>query len=388
MIIIFISNLIISFLIAIFFNHKIKKELDIASKKVLSPYRFYGYSSAIIYKITMILFLISVSIFNIHTEEIIFYNTICTIITCIILFKVINRNFNSREFCDNTLKILISFIAIIAAVLTIGIIYLIVFKSVDFFKIVNINDFLLKSEWLPDNSNPENSFGILSILKGTVYLFFITIVIAAPVSLMSSIAILFYSGHPNIIRSIFNTMASIPSIVYGFIAIVVLSPIIMNFSFYLEIDSESENTLTAIIAMIMMILPFLISSSIEVLKSFPKTSIEAAFGLGISLSETIRKIILPASIKNLLVIYIIAISRVIGETMIVSMALGMNAGFSFNLLKSITTFTIQIVSAVTGDSDFNSPTFLSAFAISALLLIFTSALNSLAYNLSKNTRKK
>ena len=367
-------NILFGFLLKFLVEKNINNDAQVSSKIILSPARFYGYIP--LYSILAFTFVFCSTLYicNIEIVTAIALDTSVITLISFLCLRYITRALNARLIHDFIVRSCFLLIASFAVIATLGIIAIVLIKSVQFFKLIPMHKFLMGYEWFPEDAT-EDSFGILKLFQGTMYMVLLTMLFAVPLSVLSSARIYFFSRHPKIIKSIFDTMSSVPSIVYGFIAIVIISPFVTDIAKFFEIDAESENTISAVIAITLMILPFLISMSIEVFKNFPKTFIDASLGLGLSNQETVRTIVVPAVMPNLLAIYIIAITRIIGETMIVTMSLGMNAAFSANPLKSVTTFTVQIVAAVTGDNDFASPVFLSAFAISIVLICFTSILN-------------
>ncbi|AAV86338.1 phosphate ABC transporter permease [Anaplasma marginale str. Dawn] len=265
------------------------------------------------------------------------------------------------------------------------------FKSKLFFAEVPLADFLLGTTWNPDsqviNGKPAGSFGILPLLSGTLLIVIVAITVALPLGLLSAIYVSEYSDKR--VRRTFNTLlevlCGIPTVVYGYFAVVFLSPNIRSFAEFCGFNAQSENSLTAGLTIGIMILPFVTLLTENALRSVPKILRYGSMALGATRAETTWNIVIPYALPDICSSVILAISRVIGETMIVLMAAGVTANFTFNPLHSVTTITVQIATILTGDQNFQSVHTSSAYALALTLFVITWALNLVAAYITRRT---
>ncbi|WP_447581898.1 phosphate ABC transporter permease subunit PstC [Anaplasma marginale] len=265
------------------------------------------------------------------------------------------------------------------------------FKSKLFFTEVPLADFLLGTTWNPDsqviNGKPAGSFGILPLLSGTLLIVIVAITVALPLGLLSAIYVSEYSDKR--VRRTFNTLlevlCGIPTVVYGYFAVVFLSPNIRSFAEFCGFNAQSENSLTAGLTIGIMILPFVTLLTENALRSVPKILRYGSMALGATRAETTWNIVIPYALPDICSSVILAISRVIGETMIVLMAAGVTANFTFNPLHSVTTITVQIATILTGDQNFQSVHTSSAYALALTLFVITWALNLVAAYITRRT---
>ena len=265
------------------------------------------------------------------------------------------------------------------------------FKSKLFFTEVPLADFLLGTTWNPDsqviNGKLAGSFGILPLLSGTLLIVIVAITVALPLSLLSAIYVSEYSDKR--VRRTFNTLlevlCGIPTVVYGYFAVVFLSPNIRSFAEFCGFNAQSENSLTAGLTIGIMILPFVTLLTENALRSVPKILRYGSMALGATRAETTWNIVIPYALPDICSSVILAISRVIGETMIVLMAAGVTANFTFNPLHSVTTLTVQIATILTGDQNFQSVHTSSAYALALTLFVITWVLNLVAAYITRRT---
>ena len=274
----------------------------------------------------------------------------------------------------------------------IGIAGCLAFKSRLFFGEVPFSDFIFGTTWNPDsktiNGKLVGSFGILPLLSGTLLIVIVSITVALPLGLLSAIYVSEYSGKR--VRNAFNTLleilCGIPTVVYGYFAVVFLSPNIRSFAKFCGFNAQSENALVAGLAIGVMILPFITLLVENALRSVPKILRYGSMALGATSAETTWHIVVPYALPEICSSVIISIARVIGETMIVLMAAGVTANLTFNPLHSVTTITVQIATILTGDQNFQDIQTSSAYALGLTLFIITWILNLIAAYITRKTR--
>jgi len=218
----------------------------------------------------------------------------------------------------------------------------------------------------------------------------IAMVIAAPVGLLTAIYLSQYASQTlrTFAKPMLEILAGIPTVVYGFFAALTVAPFIRNVGESLGLSVASESALAAGLVMGVMIIPFVSSLSDDAINAVPTALKEGSLGMGATHSETIKRVLLPAALPGIIGAMLLAISRAIGETMIVVMAAGMAANLTANPLSSVTTVTVQIVTLLTGDQEFDSPKTLAAFALGLMLFVTTLALNIIALKVVRKYREQ
>jgi len=280
----------------------------------------------------------------------------------------------------------------ITVAITFAIVASLSYETIKFFTLVNPNDFFFNTTWSPqtafraDSVGSSGQFGILPLLWGTLFITLIAICIAGPLGLLSAILTAEYLKPTTrtIVKPLLEILAGIPTVVYGFFAALVLGPWLRNTGYTLGLDVSTESALAAGIVMGVMIIPLISSITDDVIKAVPSSIRDGARGLGATREETILQIILPAAFPGIVAGFIMAIARAIGETMIVVMAAGLAANMTANPLEAVTTVTVQIVTLLIGDQEFDSAKTLSAFALAFTLFLVTFILNWIAYRNYKN----
>ena len=214
--------------------------------------------------------------------------------------------------------------------------------------------------------------------------------VAVPVGLMSSIYLAEYASQRirAILKPLLEILAGIPTVVYGFFAALTVAPLIRDAGNWLGLEVASESALAAGLVMGIMIIPFVSSISDDVISAVPRAMREGSYGLGATQSETIRRVIIPAALPGIVGGILLAVSRAIGETMIVVMAAGLAANLTANPLEAVTTVTVQIVTLLVGDQEFDSPKTLAAFALGLTLFIITLILNIIALQIVRRYREQ
>lgn len=233
-------------------------------------------------------------------------------------------------------------------------------------------------------------FGAVPLFAGTILISLIALLLAVPIGLLTAIYLSEYADIKvrAIIKPILEILSGIPTVVYGFFAVVTVAPFIRNIGSMLGLDIASESALGVGLVMGIMIIPLISSLSDDVISSVPQSMREGSYGLGATKSETIKKVILPAALPGIIGGILLAASRAIGETMIVVMAAGLSAKLSFNPIEAVTTVTVQIVTLLTGDQEFDSPKTLAAFALGLTLFVFTLFLNFIALKIVRKYREQ
>jgi len=280
----------------------------------------------------------------------------------------------------------------ITVAITFAIVASLSYETIKFFTLVNPNDFFFNTTWSPqtafraDSVGSSGQFGILPLLWGTLFITLIAICIAGPLGLLSAILTAEYLKPTTrtFVKPLLEILAGIPTVVYGFFAALVLGPWLRNTGYTLGLDVSTESALAAGIVMGVMIIPLISSITDDVIKAVPSSIRDGARGLGATREETILQIILPAAFPGIVAGFIMAIARAIGETMIVVMAAGLAANMTANPLEAVTTVTVQIVTLLIGDQEFDSAKTLSAFALAFTLFLVTFILNWIAYRNYKN----
>ena len=280
--------------------------------------------------------------------------------------------------------------------ITLAIVFSVLFEALRFFTFVPVTEFLFGLHWSPqmalraDQAGSSGAFGIVPLLTGTLLITLIAMMVAIPIGLLSAIYMSEYAERRtrNILKPMLEILAGIPTVVYGYFAIILLAPVLHHFGQVIGINIASESALAAGLVMGIMIIPFVSSLSDDIITAIPLNLREASYALGVTQSETIRQVVLPAATPGIMGAILLAVSRAVGETMIVVMAAGMSAHLTFNPLSSVTTVTVQIVSLLVGDQEFDSPKTLAAFALGLTLLCITLGLNIVAITIVKRYKRK
>ncbi len=322
------------------------------------------------------------------------YLAVISIFTILLvyIFAALKGRFRAQSYFELTLKWLLNLAALVSILLTISILFTILFESIKFFNLVPIEQFILGTKWSPQSADfsNENVFGVLPVLTGTLLITFIAMVVAIPLGLLSAIYLTEYTSKSarNIIKPSLEILAGIPTVVYGYFAVLIMGPFIRAVGEKVGLDVSTESALSAGLVMGIMIIPFILSLSDDAIAAVPQNLRDAALALGSTKAEMITKVVLPAASSGITSAILLAISRAVGETMIVTMAAGMNARLTLNPLESVSTFTAQIVALLVGDQEFDSPKTLSAFALALTLFIITLFLNLWAMIVIKRNKKR
>ncbi len=327
------------------------------------------------------------------------------IVLCLVVFGAIawiriHPDQRARNHVENTFRYLLMACAFLAILTTVGIVLSVIVESFRFFHAVPITEFLFGTEWNPQNAlrvdqvTGESSFGAIPLFAGTLYIAGIALLVAVPTGLMSAIFLSEYASSKfrGIFKPLLEVLAGIPTVVYGFFAALTMAPLIRDIALFLGLNHfmtvTSESVLAVGLVMGVMIIPFVSSLSDDVINAVPQSLRDGALALGSTPSEMIRIVVIPAALPGIVGGVLLAASRAIGETMIVVMAAGLAAKLTANPLDSMTTVTVQIVTLLVGDQEFDSPKTLAAFALGLMLFIVTLCLNYIALHVVKKYREQ
>lgn len=304
--------------------------------------------------------------------------------------------FRARNRVEQGMNVLLILCSMVAVFTTIGIVLSVLFESIRFFQHVSPLDFLFGLEWSPqtamraDQVGSSGAFGMVPLLTGTLLVSGIAMLVAVPLGLMSALYLSEYA--PPRVRTwgkpLLEVLAGIPTVVYGFFAAITVAPFLRDLGTAVGLHVASESALAAGAVMGIMIIPFVSSLSDDVINAVPQAMRDGSYALGATKSETIRQVILPAALPGIVGSVLLAVSRAIGETMIVVMAAGLSARLTANPLEAVTTVTVQIVTLLVGDQEFDSPKTLAAFALGLVLFLITLALNIIALHVVRKYREQ
>ena len=310
--------------------------------------------------------------------------------------RYISPQLRARNFVEKAMMLVLIVCSTIAILTTIGIVLSLVFESIRFFQKVSPIEFLFGLEWSPqtalrkDQVGATGLFGAVPLLAGTVLISFIAMCVAAPVGLLAAIYMSEYAA-PKVrawVKPSLEVLAGIPTVVYGFFAALTVAPFLRSSGADFGLEISSESALAAGGVMGIMIIPFVSSLSDDVINAVPQTLREGSYGLGATQSETIKRVVIPAALPGIVGSLLLAVSRAIGETMIVVMAAGLAAKLSANPFEAVTTVTVQIVTLLVGDQEFDSAKTLAAFALGLMLFCVTLVLNIIALTVVNKYREQ
>ena len=308
----------------------------------------------------------------------------------------ISPDMRARNSVERTINVILIISSTIAILTTVGIVMSLIFESIRFFARVPFHEFLFGIQWSPqtairaDQIGASGAFGAIPLFAGTMLITFIAMLVAGPIGLLSAIYMAEYADprFRGIAKPMLEVLAGIPTVVYGFFAALTVAPFLRDGGSVLGLDVASESALAAGVVMGIMIIPFVSSLSDDVINSVPQSLRDGSYGLGATQSETIKNVVLPAALPGIVGAFLLAISRAVGETMIVVMAAGLAANLTANPLEAVTTVTVQIVTLLVGDQEFDSAKTLAAFALGLVLFFVTLALNVIALQVVRKYREK
>ena len=383
----------------------LRKSLTLREDKLLhSTPIYHGAILAINSSLASILLVIVWVLFekNIFPELLAFRNILFILsififfLTAFFTFKKIKNEFKARDKVEKIIELFLLVCSSLAILITVGIFLSVIFESNRFFESIPLTEFLFGTHWSPqmpireDQAGSTGAFGAVPLFAGTFLIAFIAMCIAGPIGLMSAIFLSEYASKSvrDIVKPLTEILAGIPTVVYGFFAVIVVAPFIRNTGNYFGIEVASESALAAGLVMGVMIIPFVSSISDDVINAVPQNLKNGSLGVGATKSETIKLVIIPAALPGIIGGLLLAVSRAIGETMIVVMAAGMSANLTANPFEAVTTVTVQIVVLLVGDQEFDSPKTLAAFALGLVLFIMTLILNYIALHIVRKYREQ
>ena len=308
----------------------------------------------------------------------------------------IKPTLRARNIVEQVVKYILIACSTIAIFTTIGIVLSVLYEAILFFKTVPISQFLFGLKWSPqtairaDQVGSSGAFGAVPVFLGTALISAIAMLVAVPIGLMSAIYLSEYANKKfrAVAKPLIEILAGIPTVVYGFFAALTVAPLIRDTGSTLGLSVSSESALAAGLVMGIMIIPFVSSLSDDFINAVPQALRDGAYSLGATQSETIKQVVLPAALPGIVGGILLAVSRAIGETMIVVMAAGLAANLTVNPLKAVTTVTVQIVTLLVGDQEFDSAKTLAAFALGLLLFVVTLILNVIALHVVRKYREQ
>ena len=337
-----------------------------------------------------------------YREALLQFHTIGLVVTLLIALVCgilallrLKPDFTARTRVERTVMNLLMLASMVAILTTVGIIGSLVFETVRFFGMVSPIDFLFGTHWAPDPMSsglPDGTkFGAIPLFWGTIYIgAIIAMIVAIPLGLMSAIYLTQYSSTTvrSVMKPLLEILAGVPTVVYGYFAALTVAPAVRDAAQAVGIASAStESAMAAGLVMGVMIIPFVSSMADDSIAAVPSAMRDGSLAMGATRSETIRKVLIPAALPGIVAGVMLAISRAIGETMIVVMAAGAAANLTANPFQSMTTVTFQIVAMLTGEGSFDHPATLSAFALGMVLFLVTLALNFIALRVVKRYRE-
>jgi len=318
------------------------------------------------------------------------------VLTSAISWRKISAKLRARNRVESTILALLVGASSIAILTTIGIVMSVLFEAIRFFREIPITDFLFGLSWSPqtairaDQVGSSGSFGAVPLFAGTMLITVIAMLVAVPVGLMTAIYLGEYSSRRvrSIAKPLLEILAGIPTVVYGFFAALTMAPAVRRVGEGLGLEVASESALAAGLVMGIMIIPLVSSLSDDAINSVPSAMRDGALGLGSTRSETMVHVILPAALPGIVGGILLAVSRAIGETMIVAMAAGLAANLTANPFEAVTTVTVQIVTLLVGDQEFDSAKTLAAFALGLVLFVVTLGLNLIGLHVVRKYREQ
>jgi len=292
-----------------------------------------------------------------------------------------NRYLHRKE---KAIEWLLSGSSLVSVLTTLGIIIVLAIDSFKFFTEVSIIDFFTDKEWTPLFENKH--FGILPLLSGTLLITFIACMVAIPLGITIAVYLSEYASKKftAIVKPILEVLASIPTVIYGFFALQYVTPLLQK----LIPGLAGFNALSPGIVMGIMIMPYITSLSEDALRAVPNSLREASYGMGANRFQTAFKVMVPAASSGIIVSVILAISRALGETMIVAIAAGQEPKLTFNPLESVETITTYIIQVSMGDVPQDSLEYRTIFAAGLVLFLFTFILNNISYWVIRKYRQQ
>jgi phosphate transport system permease protein len=336
---------------------------------------------------------------------------IVALVGAFIAYPRISPQFRARNKVEGWVAGLFIACSVTAILTTVGIVASLVWESWRFFQAVPIHEFLFGTEWNPqiamraDQFAGAGAFGAVPLFVGTFLVMVIAMLVAAPIGLYSAIYLSEYAGRTTraVVKPLLEILAGVPTVVYGFFAALTVGPLFRAFFNWIGaqlaggsmdglaqylMQVQNQMALVAGAVMGIMLIPFVSSLSDDIINAVPQSLRDGSLAMGATRSETVKKVVLPAALPGIMAALLLAVSRAVGETMIVTMAAGLQAKTTLNPLDTVTTVTVQIVTLLTGDQEFDSPKTLSAFGLGLTLFVVTLGLNIIALRIVQKYREQ
>lgn len=310
--------------------------------------------------------------------------------------KVVSAQFRARHSVERAVTWFMMFSSLVAIVTTGGIVASLLFETGRFFLLVPVSEFLFGLRWEPqiamraDQVAGQGAFGVIPVMFGTFVISILAMFIAVPIGILSAMYLTEYAHEKvrAVVKPLLEILAGVPTVVYGFFAVLTVAPAIRSLGMSIGLTASPNSALAAGLVMGIMIIPLISSLSDDAFAAVPRAMRDGSLALGATKGETIRKVLLPAALPGIVGGVLLGLSRAIGETMIVVMAAGLIANMTLNPFDSVTTVTVQIVTLLTGDAEFDNPKTLAAFALGLVLFFVTLLLNIIALGTVRKYREK
>jgi phosphate transport system permease protein len=304
--------------------------------------------------------------------------------------SVTRPDFRARNQVENVVLGLLLGASTIAILTTVGIVLSMLTESLRFFSMYPVAGFFFGLTWLPD-FHGTSQLGLLPLLWGTLYISLVAMLVAVPLGLFTAIYLAEYASPRvrSVVKPVIEVIAGIPTVVFGLFALVTVGPMLRDyFAQPLGLGNSGSSVMTAGIVIGILNVPFISSLADDIINAVPQSLRDGSYGLGATKSETVRKVVLPAALPGIVGAVLLALSRAIGETMIVTMGAGAAAKLDLNPFEAMTTITVKIVSQLTGDTEFTSPETLVAFALGLTLFVITLGINVFALWIVRKYREQ
>ena len=318
------------------------------------------------------------------------------LVSAFIAYMQLRPRFRARNSYEKLLSAFIIGCSVVAILTTIGIIASLVYESWAFFRLVPLHEFFFGLRWEPQIAIREDqvagagAFGAVPVFLGTLVIATIAMLVAVPIGIFTAIYLVEFADARvrSVVKPILEMLAGVPTVVYGFFAVLTVAPAIRNAGNLMGLATSPNSALAAGGVMGIMIIPFISSLADDAIRAVPRTMRDGSLAMGATRAETMTRVLLPAALPGIMGGILLALSRAIGETMIVVMAAGLIATLNINPLDSVTTVTVQIVTLLIGDTAFDNPKTLAAFALGLVLFLVTLGLNVVALTIVRKYREQ
>ena len=307
-----------------------------------------------------------------------------------VAIRLSHKDFRARNRVETVVLGLLILASTIAILTTVGIVMSLVTETGRFFTLYPIQDFFFGLTWSP-NFRGNSDFGLLPLLWGTLYISLVSMIVAVPTGLFTAIYLSEYASQRvrSVVKPLIEVIAGIPTVVFGLFALVTVGPFLRDYIAQpLGLGNSGSSVMTAGLVIGILNIPFISSLADDIMNAVPQSLRDGSYGLGATKSETIRQVVLPAALPGIVGAVLLAASRAIGETMIVTMGAGAAARLDLNPFEAMTTITVKIVGQLTGDTAFDSPETLVAFALGITLFVITLGLNVFALFIVRKYREQ